>query len=119
MLPWEGDETTKAEIKEPYFHEEAWECNESLDYYGWAEYESPVNYEFTHPLSEILMALVNNELRIRFFGEYEKDISNGFAWLEQRNMRIPLSFILIGEKQKEIINEDKTNRTARSENSRI
>jgi len=119
ILPWEGDANTKVEITQPYFHSEAWEWSDSMDYYGGAEYEAPVHYEFTYTLSEIMMALIDNQIDIRFMGEYEKDISCGFEWLEQRSMKLPLSYILIGQKQKEIEHGDRTNKTGRSTNSRI
>ncbi|MDP8220205.1 MAG: class I SAM-dependent methyltransferase [Candidatus Stygibacter frigidus] len=119
LLPWEGDANTKVEITQPYFHSEAWEWSDGMDYYGGAEYEAPVHFEFTYTLSEILMALIYNQIEIRFMGEYEKDISCGFEWLEQRSMKLPLSYILIGQKQKDIIDGDKTNKSGRSKNCRI
>ncbi len=119
MLPWEGDSETKVEITQPYFYTDAWEWSDSMDYYGGAEYKAPVHYEFTYTLSEILKSLIDNKITIRYFGEYEKDISNGFEWLEQRGIKIPLSYILIGEKQEDTNSENKTNRIAGSENCRI
>ena len=119
ILPWDGDTDTKIEISQPYFHPEAWEWSDGMDYYGGAEYEAPVHYEFTYTLSEIMMALIDNKIEIKFMGEYEKDISCGFEWLQQRNMKLPLSYILIGQKQKDINDGDKTNKPGRSTNSRI
>ncbi|MCF7911240.1 MAG: methyltransferase domain-containing protein [Candidatus Cloacimonetes bacterium] len=119
LMPWEGDAETKVEITQPYFHSEAWEWSDSLDYYGGAEYEAPVHYEFTYTLSEILMALIDNQIEIRFMGEYEKDISCGMEWLEQRSMKLPLSYILIGQKQKDNTDENRTNKTGRSTNCKI
>ena len=119
VLPWEGDANTKVEITQPYFHPEMWEWSDGMDYYGGAEYKAPVHYEFTYTLSEIMMALIDNQITIRYMGEYEKDISCGFEWLEQRGIKVPLSYIMIGQKQKEIEHEDRTNKTGRSTNCRI
>ncbi|MCF7919605.1 MAG: class I SAM-dependent methyltransferase [Candidatus Cloacimonetes bacterium] len=119
MLPWEGSADTKVEILNPYFHREAWRWDDSMDYYGGAEYEAPEHYEFTYTLANILMALIENGINISFFGEYEKDISCGMEWLEARSMKLPLSYILIGEKHKELTDEDKTNKSGRSEDCRF
>jgi len=119
MLPWECDDKTKVEITEPYFHKEHWEWSDSMDYYGGAEYDAPTHYEFTYTLSEIFMALIACRIMVSFFGEFEKDISCGFEWLEKRNLKLPLSYILIGTKHKELTDENKSNKTGRSTNCKI
>jgi len=119
MLPWEKSEDSRIEIAHPYFETEACEYEESLDYYGWVDYKAPVHYEFTHTISDIVMGLLENNINIIFFGEYEKDISCGFEWLEPLNLKIPLSYILIGNKHKEKDYDNKRIRFGRSQNSRI
>jgi SAM-dependent methyltransferase len=118
-LPWTDESEGRPELIHPYFSKHAWEWADSMDYYGGAEYDAPVHYEFTYTLSEILMAMINNGINLTFMSEYEHDISNGFEWLQKMNLKLPLAYILSGQKHKEISYEDRPDVSGRSENCRI
>jgi SAM-dependent methyltransferase len=97
MLPFDVSEHQgRPELTESYFHKGEISSTEGLDYYGNCEYQSPLSYEFTHTLSDIFRAILDNGMEIRNFQEYEHDISNGFAWVKNTGLRLPLSYILIG-----------------------
>ena len=97
MLPFDvSARQNRPELSESYFHEGEISSTEGLDYYGNSEYQSPLSYEFTHTLSDIFRAILDNGMEIRNFQEYEHDISNGFAWVKNTGLRLPLSYILIG-----------------------
>lgn len=99
VLPWDvSQETEKPVIENSYFYDDCLVYNDSLDYYGNTEYESPDTYEFIHTLSDILNAIVKNGLCLSEFLEYEEDISNGLGWVKKTGLRLPLSYILIAEK---------------------
>ena len=56
-------------------------------------------YVFTQPLSDIIMGLLENNFKITYFKEYDQDISGAMKQLENSLLRLPLSYILIGEKE--------------------
>ncbi len=100
MLP--VDSTKGADVLriiEPYFKSEPYIEYGGLDYVGGTQYHSdkPL-YWFVHTLSDILMALIENQLAIEHFSEYETDISAGHKRLEQARAGVPLSYIMIGRK---------------------
>ncbi|HNR96441.1 MAG TPA: class I SAM-dependent methyltransferase [Anaerolineae bacterium] len=83
------------QINDVYFKSEPWVRYGDLDYVGGCHYESNLpQYEFAHPLSEIIMALVENGVAVERFLEFEKDIST--AHQRQEHKGLPLSYILIG-----------------------
>ncbi|MCX6347570.1 MAG: hypothetical protein NTZ89_06540 [Actinobacteria bacterium] len=45
------------------------------------------------------MSLLENNFKITSFKEYEKDISGAIKHLENPELRLPLSYILICEKE--------------------
>jgi SAM-dependent methyltransferase len=94
VLPWNLVDGSAPEIENNYFPTEPIKGDGSLDYYGNVEYDAPDTYEFVHPLSEIMTAIIENGFRITSFTEYETDISNGFGWIEKCEFRLPLSYIL-------------------------
>lgn len=100
MLPFDDDQaSTSLCIVESYFKEEPYIGHGGLDYVGHAEYPSTATqYEFSHPLSGILMGLISNHIMIEQFYEYETDISAGHRKIEEAKAGIPLSYILIGRK---------------------
>lgn len=101
MLPFddfEGDDILR--IVEPYFKSEPYVEYGGLDYVGGSQYTSTKpQYWFVHKLSDILMALIENQIALAHFSEYETDISAGHKRVEQAQAGIPLSAILIGRKQ--------------------
>jgi ubiquinone/menaquinone biosynthesis C-methylase UbiE len=100
MLPFDEEQPTeKLGITSPYFKKEPYLEQGGLDYIGHAEYASTTTqYQFVHTLSDILMGLINNNLQIEQFHEYEQDISAGHRRIEEAKAGIPLSYILIGRK---------------------
>jgi 2-polyprenyl-3-methyl-5-hydroxy-6-metoxy-1,4-benzoquinol methylase len=86
-------------IVEPYFKSEPYIEQGCLDYMGNVDYPSiTTQYWFTHTLSEIMMALVENGIAIEKFIEYEKAISPHHYPIEAQKAALPLSYILIGRK---------------------
>lgn len=83
-------------IIEPYFKAEPYVDYGSLDYVGKTEYSSTVpQYWFRHPLSDILMGLIQAGLLLEHLAEYLADISAGHKRIEQAKAGIPLSYTLI------------------------
>jgi 2-polyprenyl-3-methyl-5-hydroxy-6-metoxy-1,4-benzoquinol methylase len=100
MLPFDDDKQPfSLSIVEPYFKQEPYIEHGGLDYVGHAEYPSTTTqYEFSHPVSGILMGLIGNHIMIEHFYEYETDISAGHRCIEEAKAGIPLSYILIGRR---------------------
>jgi len=98
MLPfddYEGDDVLR--IIEPYFKVEPYVEYGGLDYVGGTKYDSKKpQYWFIHKMSDIQMALIENQIAVEYFAEYENDISAGHQRIEQAKAGIPLSYILIG-----------------------
>jgi SAM-dependent methyltransferase len=101
MLPFddtEGDDILR--IVEPYFNTEPHIDYGDLDYVGGEKYTSTrPQYWFVYSLSDILMGLIENQISIEYFSEYETDISAGHKRIEKAQVGIPLSYILIGRTQ--------------------
>ncbi|MFC1887458.1 class I SAM-dependent methyltransferase [Candidatus Cloacimonadota bacterium] len=85
-------------VTDHYFKEGVEEWTDGLDYYGGSEYNSPPTYEFPYTISRLLNSIISNDLQLRFFYEYDKDIAVCFKRLEESGIRLPLSYILIAEK---------------------
>ncbi|MEI6309987.1 MAG: hypothetical protein WCP58_10145, partial [bacterium] len=102
MLPFDdGEEAATLRIVEPYFKKEPYADQGGLDYVGGSEYAAKTTqYWFVHTLSGILMSMIKNRIAIEHFWEYEADISAGHRRIEEAKAGIPLSYILIGRKQR-------------------
>lgn len=100
MLPFDNSKTSDTlRIIEPYFKEEPYIEKGGLDYVGNSEYDAATTqYWFIHTISNILMGMINNRIRVEHFSEYEIDISAGHHQIETMKAGIPLSFILIGKR---------------------
>jgi SAM-dependent methyltransferase len=85
-------------IIEPYFKKEPYVENGGIDYIGKTTYESQIQYWFVWTLSDIIMGIIDNNMRISHFTEYREDISA----VHKRNMDsgidIPLSYIIVADK---------------------
>lgn len=101
MLAAEGDPEYDADhpmnINFSYFERE-WTGNDGMYYVTKKSYESKTFTDYTHPMSDIVTAICNNNMVITGMKEYEYDIGGSFEKLD--NMGFPLSMILAGEKQK-------------------
>lgn len=98
MLDIPGETENPLYISLSYFNNEATEETGGLDYYSDKEYDALPNYWFAHSLSAILNSLVANGIAIASFDEFAHDISNVFQPLEAFH-RVPLSYILVGERR--------------------
>jgi SAM-dependent methyltransferase len=87
------------QIIEPYFRDKAIVENSSLDYIGGTEYDAKTQYWTVHTISNLIMGIINNNMIVEYFSEYERDISCGHQRQEKMKAGIPLSFILIGRKK--------------------
>jgi ubiquinone/menaquinone biosynthesis C-methylase UbiE len=102
MLPLDGSDLSELlRIVEPYFKDDPYIDYGGLDYVGGTSYSSDKpQYWFVHKISDILMGMIDSGLNIEHFAEYEKDISAGHRQIEQAQVGVPLSFILIGKKSR-------------------
>lgn len=95
MIGMSGDEGYAPEhptsMLHSYFDKE-WINNEGMYYMVRESYPSQTFINYTHPMSEIVTALLANGLQLKAFQEFDYDISGGFETLSQRG--IPLSYIL-------------------------
>jgi ubiquinone/menaquinone biosynthesis C-methylase UbiE len=101
MLP--SDDRKDADplrIIEPYFRKEPYKDQTGIDYIGKTTYKSQRQYWFVWTLSDILMGLVENGMKIVHFSEHKEDISAIHRRNQDAGMDIPLSYILISEKSK-------------------
>jgi SAM-dependent methyltransferase len=100
VLPYDVHGTTdKPVIENNYFLEGYQKYDDGIDYYGGVSYKGPATYEFTHTLSDIITAILDNILQITCFKEYHHDISKELGWVEKTGLRLPLSYILTAKKQ--------------------
>jgi len=95
---WEGEGENNLTAIHSYFDKKPDISTEGIDYIGGTTYNSHPSYEFTHTLSEIFMGLIDNGINIQYFKEYSHDISNVYTHLIDDKVKLPLSYILIGEK---------------------
>jgi SAM-dependent methyltransferase len=75
------------------------------------EVEAPLNFQWTHPIGEIVTSLINNGLRIDRFDEMDWLDSKQFSWMVQGSdgrwrfpkggPRLPLSFSIIASRPRE------------------
>ena len=99
MIPSDdNDEADPLKIIEPYFKAEPYEENSSLDYIGKTTYRAKTQYWFVWKLSDIIMGIVDNGMKIVHFSEYPIDISAIHRRNQDADIKIPLSYIMISEK---------------------
>jgi SAM-dependent methyltransferase len=79
-----------------YFKKGPYGYEDGIDYVGGVEYEAKECFWFMHKISDIINALLKNEIIIQEFNEY--DIGNAGSDAENLFNGLPLSYILIGEK---------------------
>lgn len=100
MLPFDNNDIeNRLQIIEPYFRGEPIVENSSLDYVGGTDYTAKTQYWFVHTISSLIMALITNGIKLKYFSEHTKDLSAGHKKQEELDAKIPLSFILVGEKE--------------------
>ncbi|MBT3228682.1 MAG: class I SAM-dependent methyltransferase [Candidatus Marinimicrobia bacterium] len=100
MLPAdELENVDPMKIIEPYFKKDPYIDNDGIDYIGKTSYPSKTMYWFVWTLSDILMGIIDNGLKVRHFSEYPDDISTQHGKNQAAGLDIPLSYILIAEKE--------------------
>ena len=83
-------------INDTYFRAEPWVWYGDMDYVGGTHYDSKLPmYEFAHPISELIMALVENGFAIERFFEFDEDVGSGHK--RQQGKGLPLSYLLVGK----------------------
>ena len=82
-----------------YFNKEPFVDVDGLDYYGGGEYESKPLYSFHHKMADILMACLENGLALDYIEELPDHICNTFWNVETQGPRLPMSYILVAQKE--------------------
>ncbi|MEM7564707.1 MAG: class I SAM-dependent methyltransferase [Pseudomonadota bacterium] len=78
-----------------YFDKSPYIDTNGLDYYGGQTYDAKPVTSFVHTMAEIIMAGVNNSLTVEYFEELPDHISNTWWNIEEANVGLPMSYILI------------------------
>ncbi|HEX3020199.1 MAG TPA: class I SAM-dependent methyltransferase [Chitinispirillaceae bacterium] len=93
--PYSFRKNDKIEFETSYFTKGVIVTNDSLDYYGNAEYVSPPQYNFQYPISKIIQTLIDLNFAIKEFKEYPHDLGGGHVYLEGK---IPLCYHIWADK---------------------
>ena len=99
LPPDEQEHVDPMQIIEPYFKKDPYVDNDGIDYVGKTTYKSKTMYWFVWTLSDIIMGIIENGLKLRHFSEYPDDISTLHGKNQEHGPDIPLSYILIAEKE--------------------
>ncbi len=91
----EYDPNQPEKIVYSYFRNEPWIENNGMDYVGNTKYKSKTFTSFSHTFSEILNAMIQNNIQIVKINEYNHSLHD-FNLLN--NGKLPLSIIIIGKK---------------------
>jgi SAM-dependent methyltransferase len=79
------------DFENSYFTKDVLISHDSLDYFGHEEYQSPPQYNFQYPISDVIQTLMDLEFTLKEFKEYPYDLGGGHVYLEDK---IPLSYHL-------------------------
>ena len=79
-----------------YFNKGPYNYEKGIDYIGGVEYESKECFWFMHKMSDIINAILQNNIRIQEFNEYNLEMANNetIKYMD----KFPLSYMLIGKK---------------------
>lgn len=80
-----------------YFKKGPYNYEDGLDYVGGVKYESKECYWFMHKIADILNAILQNDIKIQEFNEYNLEMANNDSLKVLKNF--PLSYILVGKKK--------------------
>jgi 2-polyprenyl-3-methyl-5-hydroxy-6-metoxy-1,4-benzoquinol methylase len=94
MLDEEEDDIR---IKHSYFIDKPHMYDDGLTYLG-DNYEGSPTYNFDPTMSQIISAIIRNGLNIKHFEEYDYDLSALFEHLEDKQIKIPMSYLISAEK---------------------
>lgn len=95
----EAPKNNPLQLTDSYFKNRPVISYGGLDYIGHVDYKGERNYSFDHTISHIINSLIANHLTIKSYYEYPHDISACFSHLEKEEIKIPMSYILYGEKR--------------------
>jgi ubiquinone/menaquinone biosynthesis C-methylase UbiE len=94
-----GNKGWPPRFADSYFRKKPWADTSTLDYYASAEYEASIHYDFPHTLTDIFGGLIEAGMVIIKFEENADDISLCYAHFGNKEPKIPMSYILIGQKK--------------------
>lgn len=83
-----------------YFEQGPVAESSGLDYYGNTKYASRTHYSFHHTLGDIFEGCLGAGFAIRSFREYGHDIANIFASFANMEVRLPLCYTLVVERER-------------------
>lgn len=92
------EENRTPRIQFSYFNSEPWVYDDGITYMGNDNYESSTTYNFDPTVSDIINSVIQNDLQLKEFREFPHDLSAMFEQLENRDIQIPMSFMLVAEK---------------------
>ena len=98
LFPDDDSDENPLKVVNNYFSKEPYIGYNGIDYIGNTTYESSALYCFTHTLSDIIMGLINNQIKLNYFKEYSHNISEVCENLGKQDLKLPLSYIIIGNK---------------------
>lgn len=85
------------QVVHSYFKNEPWVESGGIDYMSNRDKSSQeVFYSYSHTMSSIIRALVNNRLMIKEFIEVDEDLSGSFTDLNHKGF--PLSYLMVARK---------------------
>ncbi len=98
LFPDDDSKEDSLKVVNHYFTVEPFIGHNGIDYIGNTIYESSALYCFTHTISDIIMGLINNQINLKFFEEYAHNISEVCEDLGKQDLKLPLSYLIIGKK---------------------
>ncbi len=81
----------------PYFNPKPYESTEGLDYFTGKSHDSPVNYEFSYTISDIIQGCIDHGLNIRRFLEFPEDAAGCWQEVTALEARPPMSLVLVAQ----------------------
>ena len=93
ITPADADEPVEWELS--YFDKEPYIDASGLDYYSGEKYDAKPAISFSHTMAEIIMAAINNGLKIEHFEEYPHHISNTWWNVEKSGIGLPMCYTLV------------------------
>jgi len=99
IFPHDDEFDEELKVIHKYFDKEVWEEFGGIDYYGGASYNSSPSYEFPYTFGELLTLIAECGFNLRKLHEYPDDIALCRDYMKNIEIKLPLSYILVGEKQ--------------------
>lgn len=91
--PGQADHPVNWELS--YFRDEAYIDTSGLDYFGGESYDATPNASFSHKMSDIVMGGIDSGLKLEFFEELPKHISNAWWNVEHSGIGLPMSYVMV------------------------